>query len=175
MNLQQKEGMVGGLNVEFVKADLAILINYDKCTCAEMTALRRELDKSGSKMKVVKNTLAKRALKGTESEGIAEFFKGQTAVIWSADDPVSPAKAVNDFVKSKEHVAIKAGALNGRVLSSAVVTELASMPSREQILGKLLALINAPATRLLQTINAPATELVRLLGAWREEIEKKQK
>ena len=172
MNLQQKEGMVGGLNEKFVNAELAILINYEKCTCAELTALRRELDKSGSRMRVVKNTLAKRALKGTSAEGVSEFFKGQTAVIWSADDPVAPAKAVNDFVKTKENVEIKAGTLNGRFLSAGEVKELAAMPSREQLLGKLLALINAPATRLLQTVNAPATQLVRLLGAWREEIEK---
>lgn len=174
MNLREKEVSVGGLNKEFDKAELAILINYDRCTCEEMTKLRRELDKSGSKMRVVKNTLAKRALKGTDSEGVADFFKGQIAVIWSADDPVHPAKAVSDFVKSKENVQIKAGTFAGKVLSASEIIDLANMPSREQLLGKLLALINAPATRLLQTVNAPATQFVRLLGAWKSELEKKQ-
>ncbi len=174
MNLQQKELSVGSLQERFTNAQLSILINFDRCTCEELTKLRRELDKSGSKMAIVKNTLAKRALSGTSAEGIGQHFKGQTAVIWSAEDPVHPAKVVNDFVKTKENVEIKAGALDGQVLSANDVKALASLPSREQLLGQLLALINAPATRLLQTMNAPATQVVRLLGAWREELEKKQ-
>lgn len=174
MNLQEKEIAVGGLHESFANAGLSILINFDRCTCDELTKMRRELSKSGSKLAVVRNTLAKRALKGTDAEGISDYFKGQTAVIWGAEDPVHPAKVVCDFVKTKEEVKIKAGSLNGKVLSADEVKELASMPSREQLLSKLLALINAPATRLLQTINAPATELVRLLDAWKEEVGKKQ-
>ena len=94
-------------------------------------------------------------------------------MIWSGEDPISPSKVVADFAKANEKFVIKAGVIDGSVLDADGVKQLAAMPSREQLLGKLLGLINAPATRLLQTINAPASSLARLLGAWKEEIEKK--
>lgn len=173
MNLQEKETLASELTSTMGQAQLAILVNYEGITCENIVKLRRQLAPSGSKFKVVKNTIAKRALKGTDAEQLAEFFQGPTGVIWSADDPVAPSKVVAEFAKANEKFVIKAGVIDGSVLTADGVKQLAAMPSREQLLGKLLGLINAPATRLLQTINAPASSLARLLGAWKEEIEKK--
>ena len=172
MNLQQKEQVVNVLAERFSQSELAILINFERCTCEELTNLRREFDKSQSKFAIVKNTRARRVIKDTPLESMSEFFKGQTAVVWS-NDPVAPAKVIVDFLKTKENVDIKVGALNGRVLTVAEVKELAALPSHEELLAKLLGLLSAPATRLLQTINAPATQVARVLGAWRDKLEGK--
>jgi large subunit ribosomal protein L10 len=174
MNLQEKEGMVGELVENFNSAELAVLVGYQGCTCEELTGLRKKLKPAGGKFAVVKNTLARRAIAGTPREGLQELFVGPTAVIWSDEDPVTPAKIIKEFAKESEKFSVKAGFLQGKVLSAKEIESLASLPTREELLAKLLALINAPATRLLQTINAPATQFARLLGAWRDEIQKKQ-
>ena len=173
MNLQEKEGAVSGMSEAFKVAEVTLVVNFQGLPCERIVDLRKQLKPSGGKFKVVKNTLAKRALKGTDSSGISEFFKGPTAIIWSDVDPVGPTKVVVDFAKANEKLVVKAGVVDGAVLSPKDVEALAAMPSREQLLAKLLAMLNAPATRLLQTINAPAAQLVRTLAAWRDEIEKK--
>lgn len=173
MNLQQKETQAGVLTDEFKGAELALIVSYQGCKCEELTGLRRKLRPMGAKLAIVKNSLARRALKSAEVSGLDEMFVGPTAVVWSTKDPVGPSKAVVDFAKEVEAFAVKGGVLGEKVLSAKDVDALAKMPSREELLGKLLALINAPATKLLQTINAPAGSLVRLLGAYKSELEKK--
>lgn len=174
MNLQEKQQMAGDLSEKFSGAELAILVGYQGCKCEELTALRRQLRPAGAKMAVVKNTLVRRALTGTGREDLVKDLAGPTAVIWTGEDITTPAKAVLDFAKGNEKFVVKAGVLGDTVLDKKAVEALASLPSREELLAKLLALINAPATQLLRTINAPATQLVRLLGAWKAELEKKQ-
>ena len=180
MNLQEKETMVTDLGSSFKAAELAVVINYQGCTCAELTDLRKKLKPLGGKFAIVKNSLARRALADSNvadksvSDALNKFFEGPTAVVWSGTDPVGPAKLVKEFAKTNEKFTVKAGVLGESFLSAKEVDSLASMPSREELLAKLLGTINAPATRLLQTINVPAQQLVRLLGAWSAEIEKKQ-
>ncbi|MCB0324484.1 MAG: 50S ribosomal protein L10 [Bdellovibrionales bacterium] len=173
MNFQEKEAAVADLVGRFENAAATFLVDYKGCGCAELTALRRELRPAGADFAVVKNTLAKRAIADTGAEGLAENFVGPTAVVWSSTDPVSPAKILSNFSKKQESFAIKAGFVDGQVVDSAGVDALASLPSREELLAKLLALMNAPAVQLLQMMNAPAAQLVRTLEAWRVELEKR--
>lgn len=173
MNPQEKKVAVGELNDAFKGAEVTFLVNFQGLPCQSIVDLRKKLKPSGGKFKVVKNTLAKRALSGFEFEGVGEFFKGPTAIIWSDTDPVGPAKVVADFAKANDKFVLKAGVVDGAVISPKEIESLAQMPSREQLIAKLLSLINAPATRLLQTLNAPAAQFVRLLAAWRDELEKK--
>lgn len=174
MNLQEKEQMVGELVGKFQAAELAVLVNYQGCTCEQLTALRKKLKPVGGRFAVVKNKLARRALEGTPGSSLKDLFAGPTGVVWSSEDPVAPAKIIKDFAKDNEKFSVKAGILGEDVLDAKQVESLANLPSREELLAKLLATINAPATRLLQTINAPGTQLARVLEAWRGDLEKKQ-
>lgn len=171
----QNEVTIDSLKQSFSGAAATFLVHYQGCTCEEMTKLRRNLKPAGASLAVVKNTLAKRAVAGTAAEGLAEYLSGPTAIVWSKEDPIAPAKIISDFAKSQEKFVIRAGYVEGGVIGEAQVKVLASMPSKEQIFAKLLALINTPATRLLQTINAPAATLVRLLAAVRDKKQEEQK
>ena len=104
---------------------------------------------------------------------LSSMMVGPTAVIWASLDPVQPAKLITEFAKQKESFLVKGGVMDGSALSIEQVEALAKLPSRNELLGNLLSLINAPGIRLLQMMNAPASSLVRLLEAWRAEIEKK--
>ncbi len=173
MERPEKEITVSTLNANFSQSSAAFLFNHQGCTCEELTGLRRKLRPTGAKLAVVKNSLARRAIADTDSAALVELFTGPTAVIWSGKDPVTPAKVLTDFAKTKEALQIKGGILDGSAVQAKDIEALAKLPSKEELLSKLLALINAPAVQLLRTINAPSSSLVRLLGAWKGEIEKK--
>lgn len=173
MNTAEKQVIVQQLADKFAAAKASFVADFQGCTCQELTELRRKLRATGASMEVVKNTLAKRAIAGTSTEGLAVQFKGPITVIWADEDPIAPAKIIANFAKDKENFKLKAGVFEGEVLDKNGVETLASMPSREELLSKLLALMNAPATKLLQTINAPGTQLARVLEAWRKKLEEK--
>lgn len=173
MNLQEKESTVTEVGTRFKGAEFAVLVGYQGCTTAEILELKKKLLPFGAKFSVVKNTLAKRALADTSAAKLSEFFVGPTALVWSGKEAVGPAKVLKDFAKENDKLKIKAGLFGADVLDSKGIDYLASLPSREELLCKLLGLMNAPATKLLQTINAPAATLARLLGAWRDKLENK--
>lgn len=173
MNSVEKQEIIADLTSKFAEAKASFIADFQGCTCQELTDLRRKLKASGAAMEVVKNTLAKRAILGTSSEKLATHFKGPITVIWAKEDPIGPAKIIAGFAKNKENFKLKAGIFEGELLDKSGVETLASMPSREELLSKLLAIMNAPATRLLQTINAPGTQLARVLEAWRKKLEEK--
>jgi large subunit ribosomal protein L10 len=100
------------------------------------------------------------------------MLTGATAVVWSANDPVQPAKLLTEFAKDSETFKLKGGVVDGSVVQVKDVEALAKLPSREELLSKLLALINAPATQLLRTINAPGQQLVTLLSRYKDKLEK---
>jgi large subunit ribosomal protein L10 len=175
MNTQEKEQIVQELSTRFSNSPAAFVVHYQGCTCEELTGLRNDLRPSGAKFAVVKNTLAKRAVEGTHAAKLADVFDGPTAVIWSGKDPVTPAKLLSNFTKAKESFSVKAGVFEGNVLDAAGVQSLATLPSKEELIAKLLGLFNAPAIQLLRMLNAPAASLVRVLDAWRAELEKKEK
>lgn len=170
----QNNVVVDSIKESFSGAAASFVVQYQGCTCEELTNLRRKLRPVGARLAVVKNTLTKRAIAGTDAEGLGEFLSGPSAVVWSKEDPVGPAKVISDFAKNQEKLIIRAGYVDGSVIGEAQVKALASMPSKEQLFAKLLALINTPATRLLQTINAPAATLVRLLAAVKDKKQEEQ-
>lgn len=174
MNFQEKEQSVAEMKAQFTGAAASFLVQYQGCSCTELTQLRKDLRPSGARFAVIKNTLAKLAVADTDAAALNEAFDGPTAVVWSESDPVTPAKVLTKFAKDQESFAIKAGLVDGRFIDVKEIETLAQLPSREEVLAKLLALINAPATQLLQMVNAPASSLVRLLGAWQSELEKKE-
>jgi len=172
MERAQKEASVEQISQAFEGAKASFLVDYKGCTCDELTEIRKELRGVGASFSVVKNTLAKRAIADTEVDGLKEFLTGPTAVVWSGEDPVSPAKVISKYAKDLEKFSVKAGSLEGEVLEESGIKELASLPSKEELYAKLLGLMIAPATRLAQTMNAPATQLARLLDIRRQELEK---
>ena len=172
-DIAAKEGEVKVLNDAFQGASAAFIIGYQGTKCEELKGLRRKLSPSGSKLAVVKNSWASRAVAGTAAADLDKLCVGPTAVIWAKGDPVSSAKVVSDFAKDVEAFKLKGGVVDGSVVSAKDIDALAKLPSREELLSKLLALINAPATQLLRTINAPAQQLVGTLGAWQRELEKR--
>lgn len=172
MDLASKEAEVAQIQAQFSEAQATFLVHYKGCDCSELTGLRNELRESGSKLKVVKNRLAKRALSEDIADTLGEHLVGPTALVWTKEPPTA-AKVVTKFAEDNEHFEVRAGVVEGSFVSSDDIEALAKLPSREELLAKLLSVINAPATRLLQTVNAPAGELARLLGAWKAKLEEK--
>ena len=168
-----KENVVADLQQKFQAAPASFLVSYCGCTCAELTSLRKQLRGSGATMKVVKNTLARRAISEHAGAKLSESMTGMSALVWSGNDPVAPAKVLSDFAKKKEGFDVKGAVFEGQVVDTKAVEAMASLPSREVLLGKLLGTINAPATQVVRLLNAPASSLVRLVEAWRVELEQK--
>ena len=178
MLVSEKQQSVAELTSLFGKANASYVLSFQGCSCSQLTKFRRDLRSTGASFAVVKNTLARRAIQACESETIKDdlflkTFKGPVAVVWAGEDIVTPAKIISEHAKTAEKLSVKAGFVDGQVVEAKDVEALALLPSREELLSKLLALMNAPATRLLQTMNAPSTQLVRTIEAWRGELEKK--
>ena len=173
MTPAEKQVAVDEINASFAAASAAFLVDYKGCTCKELTDLRRDLRESGARMKIVKNTLTKRALADFPYSGLGEKCEGPTAVVWTGEDPVTPAKVVTKFAKDVEAFEVKAGVFDGNVVEANDIQALAKLPSKEELYAKLLALLQTPATKLVQTLDAPGSQIARLLEAWRTERETK--
>ncbi|MEM0898397.1 MAG: 50S ribosomal protein L10 [Pseudomonadota bacterium] len=170
MDRAEKHAFVTELNEVFQNAGSVVVAHYTGLTVADMSDLRSQMRDAGGKVKVAKNRLAKIALKGTESEGMADLFEGQTLIAY-ADDPVTAPKITNTFSKSNDKLVVLGGALGSTILDEGGVKSLASLPSLDELRAKLVGMVNTPATRIAQIATAPAGQVARVIGAYARENE----
>ena len=165
MDRAQKAESIEALKGVFADSGAVVVTHYLGLTVAEMTDLRGRLRKEGAALKVVKNRLAQKAMNGASAEGLA-LFKGPVAIAYGAD-PVSAAKVVVQYAKDNEKFSIVGGLLNqGSVLNEDAVKALATLPSLDQLRGKIIGLLQAPATKVAGVVQAPAAQLARVLSAY---------
>jgi large subunit ribosomal protein L10 len=150
----KKKEQVEKLSAQLKNVSSAVVGTYSKLTVAQDYELRKALRGAGAKYQVVKNTLAERAAKGTKVEEGLKNLSGVTSIAYTTGDPVAMAKALTKYVKDTPEFVFKVGVVEGRVISIKEIEALASMPSKEELMSKLLFLINAPAQRLATAINA---------------------
>jgi large subunit ribosomal protein L10 len=160
----KKTEQVERLSTELKKVSTAIVATYSKLTVAQDYELRKALRVSGAKYRVVKNTLATRAAKGTSVEELLKDLSGVTSIAYTQGDPVALAKTLAKYAKDNPEFTFKAGVVQGRVISIKEIESLATMPSKEEIYSKLLFLLSAPAQRLVTTMNAVGRNLAVVVG-----------
>lgn len=164
MNRTQKEEKVAVLHDAFRSAPLVVVTKQDGMTVAESTDLRRRMRETGGRYRVTKNRLARLALQGTPYEGLHDLFHGPTGVAF-AEDPVPLAKAIVDYAKKNQKLAILGGGLGTYAIDVEGVEALATMPPIEELRGKIVGLLQAPAGRLVGILPRPAQDLVGILPA----------
>jgi large subunit ribosomal protein L10 len=164
MNRTEKAAEVARLEADLAKSQNAILFGFAGLKVNEVTELRRQVRGVQSRYLVVKNTLALRATKGTALEGVAKHFTGPTAVVYNASNPVAIAKVLTAFAKTNPNLVFKAAVVEGRTIAATEIAALAEVPSREQLVSKLLFLIQSPMRRLVTVLNGPVRNLVGVVG-----------
>jgi large subunit ribosomal protein L10 len=160
----QKQQVVDGLREALAGMACVVITHQTGLTVAEATQLRSQVRGAGAGFKVTKNRLAKRAIEGTPFAHLAALFTGPTAIAFSRD-PVAAAKVVVEFANRNEKLTIIGGGLADRPIDAAGVRELASLPSLDELRGKLIGLLQAPATRLAVVLAAPGAQIARVLSA----------
>ena len=171
LNLEQKQAVVAEVSEQLAKAQAVILAEYRSVPVKDMTELRRKARGVGVYLRVLKNTLARRAVAETPFKGLSEKMVGPLAYGISSD-PVAVAKVLQEFAKENEKFVIKAGAMPNVVMSARQVAELAKMPSRQELLTMLVGTMQAPIAKFVRTLNEVPGKFARTLAAVRDQKEK---
>ena len=172
MNRSEKQQLIDELHKELEQAPTAVLLDFKGLSVPAATEFRKKVRASGSRYRVVKNSLALRAAKGTALERLESKLEGYTGIAYTGDDPVALAKVLVDFAKDNPALTLKAGVVAGtQMLDAAGVKALSTMPGLPELRAKLLGLLQAPATQLVRLLGAPATQTVRVLKARQDKLE----
>jgi len=161
----EKRDVVTALHDVIAKTGAVVVAHYAGLTVAQMTRLRSDMRSAGGQVKVAKNRLVKLALEGTDAKGIADLLKGPTCLAYSAD-PIAAPKVAVKFAKANEKFVILGGAMGTTVLDAKGVNSLADLPSLDELRGKLIGLIQAPASKIARTLNEPGAQLARVFAAY---------
>lgn len=165
MNRSEKQSVVSSLKDSLSSAGLVVITRQSGLTVTEVSALRAKIREAGAGYKVLKNTLSRLAVADTPYEGVTQFLSGPTAIAFSAD-PIAAAKAVADFAKDNQKLEIVGGSMGDKVLTKAEVDALAKLPSLDELRGKIIGVISAPATKIAGVTQAPAAQLARVFSAY---------
>lgn len=170
MPTPQKQKTVEELSKKFGESQLLVLADYRGLTVAEISALRRQLREQGVELQVTKNTLAALAAKDAQLEGLVSLLEGPTAVAFVGKEIVGPSKVLSEYARTSKIFKIKAGLLNGRTISPEEVISLATLPSREVLLAKVLGGMQTPVAGLVTVLSANISALARVLEARRAQL-----
>lgn len=171
---EKKAELIDEVTDKLNRSSIVIVTDYKGLKVSEITELRRKLREQGAEYRVVKNTLAKRAATSSGKEHIHNLFTGPTALVFGYDDPAGPAKALSEYQQTMDEAPldIKGGILGDRVLTSQEIAGLATIPSRNELIAKLVGLTQAPIARLLMALNGNIQGLVRVLQERKNQLER---
>ncbi|MBH79768.1 MAG: 50S ribosomal protein L10 [Gammaproteobacteria bacterium] len=169
LRLEQKQAIVSEVNEAAKTALAAVLSDYRGLTVEEMTGLRAKARESGVYLRVIRNTLAKRAIQGTDYECLNDSFVGPTMLAFSTEDPGSAARLIKDYAKEYEALEVKALSIGGELLEASQLDRVATLPTRDEALAQLMSVMQAPVAKLARTLNEVPGKLVRTLAAVREQ------
>lgn len=164
MDRASKEKIVSSLNKAFDESNFLIVTQNEGLTVEEMSSLRRNLRESNTSFRVAKNSLAKIAANKTAAEPLEELFNGPTAIAFS-DELTSSPKIIVDFAKDHEKLSIVGGLMDGKLIDSEVIKQLAALPSMDELRSKIIGVLNAPATKVAVILNRPGGQLAQVLSA----------
>jgi len=169
LNLEQKKAVVAEVAEVAAGAQAAFAAEYRGLTVPEMTQLRAEARNAGIYLRVVKNTLARRALEDTDFACMKDVLVGPLVLAFSKEDPAAAARVIRDFSKDHAKLVVKALVLSGKLMEAAELKRLADMPSREQALAMLMGVIQAPIAKFVRTVAEPTNKLARTMAAIRDQ------
>lgn len=171
MNREQKAALIEDMRGRFGEAPYVVLADFKGSSVEQMNDLRRACEPAGAHFQVVKNTLCKRAIAGTDAEVLSEHLVGNVGVLFAGEDPTAAAKVVKDQLKANKNLVVKAGFFEGTVLDEAATVAVADLPSREDLLVTLLRTIQEGPRQILGVIRAPARDLLYLLQNYAKKLE----